>query len=345
MLTKSGVWGLVLAVWAFLGCEQIKPVLQLTPSPVSPERLQAQVKEVLEESLASGDAEFRSHSLECYGLLRNDLSVPGHIRQGLRDVEIAVRFAAAVAAGDVQDSTSQILLERLMRDPEASVRMAAAYGLERLGEPRSETWYDKALLGEDENLAALACLLLGKLGDDPPRQRSRQKLWEVMEKEGQSPKVRLQAAESLARLGDESVLNKLLVFAHSGWADDRMLAISGMALLDAPEARGMLAGLADDDQTEVRLAAIRALGPLADDEQRALVVALLSYRNSDGDELASRRVRGLALLALGSIGAQSHSGRLDRALNDPSPYLRIMAARAAIDLLQRQQAITSTARM
>ena len=345
MFYKSGVWGSALAVLACLGCEQIEPVLQLSPSPVSPERLRARLKEVLDEALGSEDAALRSHSLECYGLLRNDLSVPGHIRQGLRDAAIAVRFAAAVAAGDVEDSASQVMLERLLSDPEAAVRLAAAYGLERLGDPRFEKWYDKVLLAEDENLSALACLLLGKLGNDPPRQRSRRKLWQVMQKEGQSPNVRLQAAESLARLGDESVLNKLLIFAHSGWADDRMLAISGLAFLAAPEAKGMLAGLADDDQTEVRLAAIRALGPLADDEQRVLVVKHLTYRDSGGNELASQRVRGLALLALGSRGAQSDSGRLYRALYDPSGYLRIMAARAAIDLLQRQQALPSTARM
>ncbi|HPY78463.1 MAG TPA: HEAT repeat domain-containing protein, partial [Anaerohalosphaeraceae bacterium] len=142
--------------------------------------------------------------------------------------------------------------------------------------------------------------------------------------------------EALGRLGEEKVLKQLLVYASSGYADDRLIAISGLEYLGGPDVFAMLTTLADDPQIEVQLAAIRALGKLADETNLELVRQCLHYEDPEGDTQAADRIRGLAILALGRIGKKTDSSLLYRAMADRSQYLRLAAARATIDYLKRK---------
>ena len=98
----------------------------------------------------------------------------------------------------------------------------------------------------------------------------------------------------------------------------------------------MLRVLADDPQIEVRLAAVRALGHQAESPHLELVRKHINYRDSQGNPLATARVRGLAILALGKVGTKTDAKRLYKAMIDKVPYIRVAAARATIDYLKRR---------
>ena len=245
-------------VWGGCGERSIGP-LPLGSGGVSAERLSLRVDEVLDASLASGDSVMRSHALEVLAL-RGGLAGPAQIRRAFGDRVAAVRFAAAVAAGDMKDAAARAGLEKLLYDEDDLVKMAAGYALERLGDNRFGRWYDHALVDEDERLRSQACLFLGKLGKTPMRRDSVEVLWRVLRRRGQSASVRLEAAEALARLGDERILKPLIEYASSAFADDRLRAIAGLEAMGGADAEAMLAVLVDDEQPAVQLGAIRALG-------------------------------------------------------------------------------------
>jgi len=307
---------------------------------VGREQIAARAREVVRAAAESEAPEQRCHALE--SLAAQGGSEAGEqIRGRLVDRVAAVRFAAAAAAGDVQDPAVRSaggVLERLLRDEDPSVRLAAGYALEKLGDRRFGGWYDAALGGSDLRLAGQACWLLGKLGETEWRRDSRAKLWQALRRSGATgggAAVKLQAAEALARLGDREVLPKLLAYAGSGYADDRLMAVSGLESLGGEEATAMLVVLVEDVQIEVRLAAIGALGWRATADQVAAARAALAYQDEQGDAAAMERVRGLAALALGRAGGQADGVALYRAMADKSAYVRVAAARAALDWLRR----------
>lgn len=331
LMTIMSLWGSI-----FFGCQSSKkPLLSPLNLPVSREHLETRLQSVLTEAAKSPDPLLRCHALETLAT-RGGAMASQAIRKGLTDEIAAVRFAAAVAAGDIKDAPAKPLLNKMIEDTNLSVRLAAGYALERMGDGRFVNWYDQVLMGEDVTLASQACMLVGKLGNTPLRKDNKKQLWQAFRKHSQDAVVRLQAAEALARLGDQEILRKLLVFAGSGYADDRILSISGLEALGGPQAEAMLTALADDPQLEVRLAAIRALGKNASEKELELVRNHLRFTDEQGDKIATARVRGLAAMALGSAGQPKDGSLLYAAMADDYPTVRIAAARATIDFLKKQ---------
>lgn len=330
---RVGTALLAVAVWMTGGCPSKQS--QLLTSSVTPEQLADPVREAVADAVGSTDPSQRSHGFECVGLMARDVQVVRWLEAGLTDRVPAVRFAAAMATGDVQALSLQGELRLMLDDPSASVKMAAAYALEQMGDSSLKSWYDYVLAGEDPMLTAQACLILGKLGVTPLREDSSGKLWALLRKERQHPTIRLQAAEALARLGDKQILKTLLGYANSGFADDRILAIGGLQHSRDPIATSMLITLTEDPQAEVQLAAIRALGPQAGPDHRKLIRKGLNYRDPQGDEVRTERVRGLAILALGATATSDELPLLAAQLKQDNPYLRITATRATLDYLNR----------
>ena len=311
----------------------------LGPLGVNNEQLGRRMREVLYSAAVGQEAALRSNALESLALL-DELEVPEVIRKGLHDKEVVVRFAAAVAAGDRKDYTARHLLEKLLWDKSDAVKLAAGYALERLGDKRFGKWFDAALMGSDPQLAAQSCMLLGKLGVSEYRQDSAVKLWQVLRQPGQQVAVKLQSAEALARLGDKKILRKLLAYAGSGYADDRLMTIAGLEAIGGVDVAAMLTVLVEDSQIEVQLAAVRALGPRqTGDMERQMARQAMRYVDSEGDALATERVRGLAVLALGRVGEDEDGRLLYKAMGTESAYVRLAAARGAIDFLRQRRAL------
>ncbi|MBN2210876.1 MAG: HEAT repeat domain-containing protein [Sedimentisphaerales bacterium] len=317
-----------------VGCDSTSTPLSTVGLGVSRTQLETRLQIVLNEAIADDDPIIRCHGLETLAL-RGGTPAQQAVLVNLTHTAPAVRFAAAVAAGDAQVRQAQPVLNHLLKDESLSVRLAAGYAMEKLGDKRFTQWFDNTLFSNDAQVAAQACMLIGKLGETPLRSDSRSKLWRVLRKPEQYPLVKLQAAEALGRLGDKNIIPKLLVFAGSAYADDRLIAISGLEAIGGPEALSMLTVLADDPQLEVRLGAIRALGKHAQPQDLDLVRKSVTKKVEGDDPNDVTRVRGLALLALGALGEAPDAGLLYQAMADDNPITRIAAARATIDYLRR----------
>lgn len=320
------------------GCQSKSGGVKSSPMTnlrAGPSQLESRMRQVLTQAVTAEDPVTRSHALEVYGQT-NGAGVDEALRKGMGDTYPAVRFAAAVAAGDLKLESARLRLNELLKDENPAVKLAAGYALERMSDSRFVDWYDKALRGADSQLAGQACLLLGKLGNTPRRTESTSRLWQVIRKPNQDPVVKLQAAEALARLGDKTIIKSLMGYAYSGYADERLLAISGLGYFPkAAEAVAMLEVLADDELAEVQLGAIRALGPNAGEKYVELARRQTGFVDPERDRERTIRVRGLALLALGAVGEKKDIGLLYKGLADSEAYLRLAAARASVDLLKR----------
>lgn len=323
---------MLVCVLALVGCKSA-PSLPVSLASVKCSDLRTRFQEVLRRQLQNKDPMIRCHTLEtiaCSAISAN----ASLVRKALDDPAPAVRFAAAVAAGDLRDSASRHQLKSLLKDSDPSVQLASVYALAKIRKDPLPDFFHKALFSENPQIAAQACLLLGKLGNFLSRSDNRQKLWQVLTQKHQHIAVRLQAAEALARLQDKTVLKKLMVYASSGYADDRMIAISGLALLGGTDAGAMLTTLLDDPQPEVQLAAIAALGSLAEEPQKQFARKQLDYTDDSLDESAALRVQGLALLALGKAGDSQDAVHLYRAMQSKNDYLSVIAAKASVDFLR-----------
>jgi HEAT repeat protein len=316
------------------GCHFSK--LKLPVSNVPDNAMEKRLYAVLAESVADEDPLIRCHGLESLAYL-GTLQVAPLIRKGLHDTVPAVRFSAAVAAGDIKDHPSRGLLEKMLNDENVSVKLAAGYALERLGDNRFGKWYDNILLSGDEKLSGQVCMLLGKLGNTSLRSDSNEKLWQLIHRKNIDPVIRLQAAEALAGLGDKEIIKDLLSFAGSGYADDRIIAISGLEKLNIPESYAMLTVLTEDDRVEVQLAALRGLGSQVQDERMEVARQAAENTGKDNSAEGALRVRQLALLALGSFAAPKDGYLLYQGMGDKSKYIRVTAARATIDYLRKKK--------
>lgn len=319
---------LIIALFWLAGCSNSSNILE--SSLLSPASLKVDAIVGIYRASESKDPYIRTYAME--GLVQiGTVAGDNLIVKSLSDETVAVRSAAAIAVGDRKIESARSKLETMLSDPDIMIRLCVGYGLEKLGDTRFVNWYDNALESSIERYAGQSCLLLGKLGTDGYRQNSIEKLREVMSRAGQKPYIRLQAAEALARLGDSSVKQRLLDFAGSGYADDRLLTISALKLLGSNECYAMLSVLAYDDQLEVKLSALRALGTLAGEEDRAPAYQALKYQDPYQDESVTQRIRHLAILAIGSFGRDGDLSILKDFINGKDQMLALTACIAVLD--------------
>ncbi len=314
------------------GCKSIDSVSIPSLMYSNPEKLKAEAIEVIKQSAGSNDPYVKTYAMEALSKADCD-GCDTLIQQSLSDTTLSVKIAAAIAAGDMRIEQTRDTLELMRRSQEPMLQLAAGYALEKMGidGERFIRWYDKALLSSNERYAGQSCLLLGKLGNTPIRRNSKDKLWTVMKKTDQKAYIRLQAAEALARLGDIRVTERLLDFAGSSFADDRLLVVSSLKLLGSQECYAMLSVLAADEQIEVSLSALRALGPLAGKDDVVPAYRALEYKDPYNDQNVTQRVKHLAILAIGSFGNEMDQSILKRYLSDNNEFIRLTAAVATIN--------------
>ena len=298
----------------------------------NPEAVKTEAVEVIKKAANSNDSYVKTYAMEALSKAQCD-GCAMLIQQALNDTTVSVRVAAAIAAGDMQIIETREALEKMCKDKEPMVQLAAGYALEKMNmdAARFRVWYDKALKSSNSRYAGQSCLLVGKLGITPTRNNSKAKLRQVMKKPNQKPYIRLQAAEALARLGDTEITERLLDFAGSSFADDRLLTVSALKELGCKECYAMLSVLASDEQIEVSLSALRALGPLAGKEDVVPAYRALEYIDPYGEAEVTKRVRHLAILAIGSFGNEMDQSLLKRYLNDKDEFIRLTAAVATIE--------------
>jgi HEAT repeat protein len=236
------------------------------------------------------------------------------------------RRLAAQALGGIGDRRALPALGRALADPDASVVAAAAMALDRLGSEKGSAWALGRVTGTDrtplreyemqyagEALAACGhpslrgpCERLLRDGDD---------------------RARWQAAEALARAGEESgfaYLRNLLRGDETASAAVRVLAD-----LNDRSCVADLVRLATHSRQDIVQAAIPALGDLGTPQAEAALLAL-----ARGPEMARgyARVKRDSVAALGKIRSRRVVESLLPLLDDPDEAIRSAAHWALVEI-------------
>ncbi len=308
----------------------MRPPMKPPAYPKShPESLDPQLREEAKtqifQAVRSGQLEERVHGLEAIRQA-NLTDGSAEILDGLRDPEPVVRFAAALAAGEMRIREAAPILLDIAYDKSPSVRSAVRFALHRLGDTRMS--HDLERLAQDPLPIARAntAMLLGLLGE-----RSAVKILRPMRMDREVA-VREQASEALWRLGDSQGLEDLVALSVSAHPDDQMIGLLGLAEPSDQQVRQNVRGsLVIEDRNgeqsgypEAALVAARAMGMLGSDEGYG--VAMRGAASKDP------RQRQLAAFAFGAIGRSDAQGLLRSLLHDENADVRIAAATAIFQL-------------
>ena len=283
-----------------------------------------EAKHVIDESLADNDPVVKVNAIEVVGTTGRVDLMP-KVQRLLKDPAVPVRFAAALAVGDLRYAPAKGLLGPLLKDADSNVIIAASYAMGRLG---AADYYRVVVEGtesKDQTVRANAVMLLGKTGD-----RQYLKIISAAQEDRfSSDKVRFQALEARARLGDEEVFKRLWALVVSAYADDRVLGVRALGVLGTPQAKDVIATKLDDNILEVRLAAAEQLGRLSDRTGEPQVLEVFEKNVADSaDKQAVERAHILAALAIGQIGTPTLTKYLPQLLKNESKYVRVAAAKA-----------------
>jgi len=293
------------------------PVPAQVDTPIDPS-LQAQARAELKRGAESSAPLVRAHAIE---MMRDAApeEAPTYVVKGLDDKAAVVRFASALAAGELRVRDARDALHRLaLEDKDASIRVAARFGLHRLGDTSLSRELEDSARSPDARTRGDTATVLGLLEEPSALNILRPMRYDS------DPAVRLQVAEAMWRLGDESAIKPLVAGTVSLYPDDQMTALMALA---APRDRRIiehLRGTLTTDYEAVNLVAARAMGMLRSDEGYG--IALRGAKSTDP------RIRLLAARAMGSIGRSDSQDELTILLRDADPNVRLGAACAILQL-------------
>jgi len=318
----------VSALFLALGCEetQKRSEAPTLTGPSETSGLTAQAYRIILEGLNDTNPFIRVKAIEVVAETGQIKLMP-KVQRLAGDEFAPVRFAAALAIGDMEYSFGASAIKQLLRDKDLNVKIAASYAMVRLGSPRYVEVLRRAIASKDQTVRANAAFLLGKCGD---KEALKLLYWALQDKDSED-KVVYQAAESIAMLQDDRIYPKLWTMLISAYADVRVTGIKAMGTLGTPEARNALITMLDDKVLEVRLAAAGQLGKLGDKTGEPEVLDVFRRNLTAGMEATDRaRVNILAALAIGQIATPSLREYLPQLLSDESKTVRMAAAAAVL---------------
>ena len=285
---------------------------------------QIQASQIIQNALVDTNPVARVNAIEVIATTGQFQFMP-NVQRLLQDEFTPVRFAAALAVGDMRYSQARNSLIPLLKDTDVNVIIAASYAMGRLGSTEYFQVVRKAITNNDPTVRANAAFLLGKTGD----KGALDLLKSAQEDKSSDDKVRFQVLEARARLGDEEVLQKLWAIVYSAFADDRIMGIRAMGLLGTSKAREIIITKLDDTVLEVRLVAAEQLGRLQDRIGETEVLDVFEKNLTTGlDQEAIERTNVLTALAIGEICTPDLEKFLPQLLKNESKFVCIAAAKA-----------------
>ncbi len=305
-----------------IGCNKS---LQISNTPASSpiNELVPKAVRIIQEGLANDDPLIRANTIEVVAATKQIKLMP-KVERLLQDDFVPVRFAAALAVGDLEYSFAKSSAKQLLKDKDENVRIAADYAMSKLGDGSFEL-VRKAIASDNQTVRANAVLLLGKSGD----KNSLRVLYWALRKDDSDDKVRFNAVEAIAMLGDERIYPKAWANLINIHGEDKVTGIRAMGALGTAEAKNALITMLDDDVLEIRLAAAEQLGMLGETTGEAEVLKVFMKNLTAGlDKEELERVNMLAALAIGQIGTGNLTKFLPQLLKNESKFVRIAAAKA-----------------
>lgn len=294
-----------------------------TPEPAPPPKvavdanLREQARKVLELAMEHEDPVIRAHAIEGFKEALGS-GARTEIVGMFGDKSPLVRFAAAMAVGDLKMAEARPGLLKLVEDPDPSVQIGAAFALHRIGDYQYSNKLELALFSPDLSVRGNACFALGRTGSASAAKVLRKALKDP------AVEVRLQAAEGLWRLGQDDGLEFLVAAGLSGNPAHQMLSAVALASRgDVRVIQHVRAGL-DSSYLEVQLVAARALAMLGSTEGYELALGAATSREA--------RQRYLSAMALGAMRRTEAQTALAVLLRDTDANVRVAAAAAILQL-------------
>ena len=285
-------------------------------------------EKIVSAGLKSPQAVIRSNAIEVVSSSRK-MEFASEIVRLLNDNIVPVRFAAAVAIGDMEYKEAEKQLRQLSNDSDLNIRIATAYALCKLGEMKHIIIIQKATDVNDDTVKANAAMLLGKLKST----ESLPILYRLKDKES-SDAVAYNATEAIARIGDQKIYQRIWTMLISVYADDRCMGIYAMGALGGTQGINTILTMLDDDIVQVRLVAAEQLGVLGDKSGQLAVLGYLSGPSVQEIAMAESCNR-IAALAIGQIGTEKLIQYLPKLLKNSSPAVQLAAAKSVFILAGR----------
>ncbi len=323
--TSLSVLLYVFMSFVVVGCNEMVQTNEYADE-TSLRRLLPQANKIVHDGLLDEDPRVRTNAIEVVATTARMQFMP-IVERLLTDQIVPVRFSAALAAGDTKYRDAKRTLNTLYKSSDENTRLAAAYALYKLGDKNKLPAFGQAISSKDMSVRANAVFLLGKCGD----KSSLTPLYWAKDDVDSDDKVRFQAAEAIAKLGDERIYPKLWTMILNINADDRILGLRAMGALGTELARGALTtALSDPNEVlEVRLVAAEQLGQLGYPDGEAEVLRVFTKNLTENmDKNDAERVNVLTALAIGQIRTANLTKYLPKLLKDRSKLVRLAAAKA-----------------
>ena len=277
--------------------------------------------EIMRAGLKSSDAMVRANTTEAvsrseYAPLMDDVA------ELINDDIIPVRFAAMMTIGDLRYSPAEYVITPHLKEPDENMRMVTAYALTRLGSDNHAVIVADGLNSSNQTIKANSALLLGKM-DNPEIKKI---LSWVLRDDAAEDKVKIQAIESLARMGDQDMYHKGWALLISKRSDDRIIGVRVMVLLGTSDATNAIKTMLRDDLVEIQVAAAAALARLGEPAGGAVLKEYFEKISGGVDKETRQRCNIQAAMGLMYLD-QKKFGKYTRILvNDKSEMIRIYGA-------------------
>ncbi|NIA17138.1 MAG: hypothetical protein GWO86_02200, partial [Planctomycetes bacterium] len=285
----------------------------------------AKAIQIVESGLSDKNPYIRTKAIEVVSTCEITSLMPQLLHLA-KDPVVPVRFSAVLAIGDRKYRRGMVVVEQLLGDENKNVRIAAAYSMVKLGEPGFIRNVRDAMKDDDVTVMSNAAWLLGKLGD----KKSLPMLYAAKDNLDMADRVRFQAVEAIARIGDEKIYPKIWTMLVSKYADDRAMGIGAMGALASAKASSAIISMLDDGVPEVRLAAAKQLGILNDKRGGSVVEEYFKKPPPQRSAEEIERQDVLAAMAIGRIRAKYLRPHLSRLIKSQSQQVRLAAAEAVL---------------
>ncbi len=262
-----------------------------------------------------------------------------YIEHALVDPHRGVRFAACMALAHLRDPQARGVLQAELKDENLGVRAAAIFALHRLGDTR----HTKELAGlllytADQEVRRNVAMIFAELGDPKAMPVLRRAVRDS------DIAVRWHVQEAMARLGDKEAAEQLIMFAHSGYGDERLIGILALGRIRDRQATTCLLDMVRrDNPLEVKLAALRALGQIGSPTGEDMACKALVWVpdrpsaqiEAEPQDIRQVRIRSMAALALAEVGRPDVMDDLLARMHRDEPRVGVAAAAAILRIAAR----------
>lgn len=353
---RKGIVILAIAMFGAMiapGCGLFGPCKRTYEMTSDPVLARSRALAVLYRAAEDRDAYTRAKAIEAMVGVLGERAGDVYIR-ALDDPEMNVRFAAAMAVGDLRYAPAKGRILGMAKRKVAGaerygvVYCGVIYALRRLGHAQREHTREltELLFCEDEEARANTALVLGRLGE-PSAIVPLRGLYD--DKNG-TVKVRLQALESMARLGDRRSMATLESHAGEPFPVAKLVAIRAMGELGSDRTVLILRSIveSEDHQPQARVLAAGSMARLGTVTDYAYNLCLTSAGDPDGvmrtalgeaygpttagPEMITM-LRGLASISLGWMKRPHAVDVLAGLLDNTDGGVRVAAAMSILRLL------------